>query len=377
LYLFIVAIAGKIFRPARYISHPEKKSFALLIPSYKEDDIIVNTVMKAVQHNYLKDRFSVYVIADQLRKETVECLKAIVHVIEVDFSHSMKSRSLNAGLNYIKDKHYDIVMILDADNVMADNCLEKVNDAFHKGCLAVQCHRTAKNLNTPVALLDAISEEININLFRRGPSVLGLSAAPTGSGMAFQFALVRDIFEIKEILDNPAEDREIDFQLMNHNIKMEFIDDAYVYDEKVASSKIFEKQRLRWLEAQLNHLLRLFQPDMKKAPKTILYYNKLLQNLLLPRLLFLILFGCISIILICGQIFAINFLFLPASVWLICLALYSLTLLISIPIKFYSLKTLAALFHIPSLMLSMLRALFKVRKHRKEFLHTPKNVIVK
>ena len=82
----------------------------------------------------------------------------------------------------------EIVMILDADNIMAPGCLEKVNAAFHAG-LAMQCHRTAKNKNTPVALLDAMSEEININLFRRGPSVAGLSAAPIGPGMAFQTAV--------------------------------------------------------------------------------------------------------------------------------------------------------------------------------------------
>ena len=45
----------------------------------------------------------------------------------------------------------------------------------------------------PVALLDAMSEEININLFRRGPALAGLSAAPIGSGMAFETAIIREI----------------------------------------------------------------------------------------------------------------------------------------------------------------------------------------
>ncbi len=117
---------------------------------------------------------------------------------------------------------------------------------------AIQCHRTAKNKNTAVALLDAMSEEININLFRRGPAVAGLSAAPIGSGMAFKTSLIREIFSTQEILENPGEDREIDMQLMQRKIKMEFLDDALVYDEKVASAGVFEKQRVRWLEAQVN-----------------------------------------------------------------------------------------------------------------------------
>jgi cellulose synthase/poly-beta-1,6-N-acetylglucosamine synthase-like glycosyltransferase len=155
-------------------------------------------------------------------------------------------------------------MILDADNIMAPGCLEKVNAAFHAGFEAVQCHRTAKNKNTAVALLDAMSEEININLFRRGPSLAGLSAAPIGSGMAFKTALVREIFSTQMILENPAEDREIDMQLMQRQIKMEFLDDALVYDEKVTNAGIFEKQRVRWLEAQVNHVRRFLMRTEKR-----------------------------------------------------------------------------------------------------------------
>ena len=147
---------------------------------------------------------------------------------------------------------------------MAPGCLEKVNAAFHAGFEAVQCHRTAKNKNTAVALLDAMSEEININLFRRGPSLAGLSAAPIGSGMAFKTALVREIFSTQMILENPAEDREIDMQLMQRQIKMEFLDDALVYDEKVTNAGIFEKQRVRWLEAQVNHVRRFLMRTEKR-----------------------------------------------------------------------------------------------------------------
>ena len=48
---------------------------------------------------------------------------------------------------------------------------------------------------------------------------------------------------------------------------MEFLDDALVYDEKVASAGVFEKQRVRWLEAQVNHVKRFFDADMKTAPE--------------------------------------------------------------------------------------------------------------
>src|SRR4029077_13620905 len=100
---------------------------------------------------------------------------------------------------------------------------------------------------------DAMSEEINIHLFRRGPAAAGLSALPLGSGMAFRTALINEILSAPSILENPGEDREIDMQLLLRKIKMEFLDDALVYDEKVSVASVFEKQRVRWLEAQLTH----------------------------------------------------------------------------------------------------------------------------
>jgi len=371
-YLFIIAMGGKFGRRKRFTVSNDKKNITVLVPCYKEDHIILETAASAANHNYPKNSFRVLVIADKLHPQTIEKLKQIpVDVVPVDLN--MKSRSIHNALNSLNESLTDIIMILDADNIMSDDCLEKVNDAFQKGYLAVQCHRTAKNKHTAVALLDAISEEININLFRRGPAILGLSAAPIGSGMAFDFRLVRDIFSSDEILNNPGEDREIDVQLMKRKIKMEFIDDAYVLDEKVANAAVFEKQRVRWLEAQANHVRRFFHDDMKDAPKTPLYYNKFFQTLLLPRVLTLLLFAIIFLVLIIQWTFSISILYPPAAWWIGCILLYALTLFISIPRVYYSGNTVKALAQVPVLMFSMVKAVLQMKKNRKEFLHTPKS----
>ncbi len=372
LYLFIIALSGRLIRGKKFSTRDPKQKIAVLIPCYKEDLIILETAKAAAAHNYPADRFTVTVIADKLQPATVIALRQIpVQVLEVDVN--MKSRSLHAALQTLDPAETPIVMILDADNIMGKDCLEKVNDAFLQGYRAVQCHRTAKNKNTPVALLDAIREEININLFRRGPAVAGLSAAPIGSGMAFETALIKTIFSSEEILANPGEDREIDVQLMMRKIKMEFIEDAYVYDEKVASAGVFEKQRVRWLEAQVNHLKRFHAPDMHSAPRTFLYYNKYFQNLLLPRSLMLVLIAGILCLLFLQLWLPFALLYPPAGLWLTVICIYFLTLVLSIPAIFYTGDTFRALMHVPVLMLSMLKALLQMKKKRTEFIHTPKS----
>ena len=74
---------------------------------------------------------------------------------------------------------------MDADNVTTPNFLAEINRAFESGLHAVQAHRTGKNMNTDIAVLDAISEEINNGFFRSGHNAIGLSAGLAGSGMAF------------------------------------------------------------------------------------------------------------------------------------------------------------------------------------------------
>ncbi|MEO6315098.1 MAG: glycosyltransferase family 2 protein [Chitinophagaceae bacterium] len=370
-YFLVIAIAGRFGKLPVYGVSVVKKNIVVVIPSYKEDNVIVDTALKAAAHNYDAAHFEVLVVADKLQPETVARLRQIpVTVLEA--SVNMKSRSVHAALHHLEATNFDIVVILDADNIMGDGCLEKINDAFHHGCEAVQCHRTAKNQQTAVALLDAISEEININLFRRGPAVVGLPAAPIGSGMAFTFSLLKEIFSVEHILSNPGEDREIDMQLMKRKIFMHFIDDAFVYDEKVASSGVFEKQRVRWLEAQLNHIKRFFDPEMKNAPKNITYFFKFFQNLLLPRLLLIMLLGLIFLWLGIQLIFSFNVLVPSALYWLTLIIGYALVLVLSVPGRFYTTDTLKAVGQVPVLMLSMIKAIFKMKSGRKEFLHTPK-----
>ncbi len=372
LYIFVIGLCGRLIKGRKFRWQLKKYRIAVLIPCIREDRIIVDTAFQAKTHDYPEARFTVTVIADKLKPESIAELREIpVDVMEVNLS--MKSRSLHAALESVNVVNSDIVMILDADNIMAPGCLEKVNAAFHAGFEAVQCHRTAKNKNTAVALLDAISEEININLFRRGPSLAGLSAAPIGSGMAFKTALVREIFSTQMILENPAEDREIDMQLMQRKIKMEFLDDALVFDEKVTNAGVFEKQRVRWLEAQVNHVRRFFDADMKKAQKTVLFYNKFFQNLLLPRVLTLLIFCFFIFTIIIQDYFNLPLLQPDPPFWITMMSLYYLTLLISIPRSFYSIRTMVALSRVPILMFSMIRAVFQIKKRRREFIHTPKS----
>jgi cellulose synthase/poly-beta-1,6-N-acetylglucosamine synthase-like glycosyltransferase len=372
-YLFILAVAGRFSRPGKYSASTPKARIAVIIPSYKEDNIITHTAARALEQNY--PEYTVTVIADKLQPETIQKLKSMpVGVIEVQWEKSMKAKSLNTAFQQLAADGYDLAFILDADNIMSPGCLEKVNHAWQSGWQVIQCHRTAKNKNNSVAILDAMSEEMNNTIFRKGQRALGLSCALIGSGMAFRYDLIKDIFSAPEILDNPGEDKVVEMQLISKGILVEYLEDAHVYDEKVQRKEVFEKQRTRWLGTQIENLRPLLAKKMRENAVLRIYYLKVLEWLLLPRLLLLALFGLLLVL--CGvDIFFHMGLLAPFWPWWTGLmALYGLTLLVAIPGSFYNAQTVKAFLKIPALMLAMLKALMGVRKNKSGFIHTPKEL---
>jgi cellulose synthase/poly-beta-1,6-N-acetylglucosamine synthase-like glycosyltransferase len=373
VYLFVLAAAGRFGKLRKYSSHPDKARIALLIPSYKDDSVIVETAKQALTQQYPAHLYTVNVIADQLQPTTILLLKELpINLIEVTLEKSMKARSLNAALQQLKTGNYDLAMILDADNLMSPDTLEKVNHAWHSGWKAIQCHRTAKNKNNSLAILDALSEEVNNTIYRKGQRVVGLSCALIGSGMAFEFPLIADIFARPQIQDNAGEDREIDTQLVKQLISVEYIEDAFIFDEKVQRKEVYEKQRTRWLGTQIDHLKSFLSPEMRSVRTHRLYLHKLFQCTFLPRLLLMAVFLLILALAATDIVFGWQTLFPAWPWWLSLIALYGCTLFIAIPPSFYNRRTILALIKVPVLMFAMVRALLGIKKHKTGFLHTPK-----
>ncbi|MEP7258066.1 MAG: glycosyltransferase [Flavitalea sp.] len=374
LYLLVMAIAGRLLKAKDYPIDARKKKFAVLITAYQEDDIIVQTIREAADHDYPKDFFDVYLAADQLRDETLKELQTFrAHILPVLFEIGSKARSLNYLLNFAGEKGYEAALILDGDNIMLPGCMEKINAAFQHGCGAVQCHRMAKNTNTSIAILDAISEEINNHLFRKGQRALGFSAATIGSGMAFEFSKLRQVYNKPGILGNPACDREVDFEMMKDHVVVEYLDHAYVLDEKVSRKQVFQRQRTRWMESQIIHLKLFFSKKERTPHKTKDYWNKLFINLAPPRMIFLAAL-CFLLLLsifetgIKRSITGISF-----TAWTSLFIAYLLCLLLSIPSRLLTMSSLRAILYLPVVMFSFLKAAFRIRSGRKEFVHTPKS----
>ena len=166
-------------------------------------------------------------------------------------------------------------------------------------------------------------------------------------------------------------DKEIELKMLKQGIKIAYLDDAFVYDEKIQQQEVFSNQRRRWLSAQLHYFKQGFTDALKHllTKGNVDYFDKAIQFIQPPRVLLL---G--AVIILSALFITINYFVNAAAVWsfawLLVTAGCITALLISIPRSHFNGKTLAAVMGLPKGMLLMLLSLLKIKGANKTFIHT-------
>lgn len=361
--------------------------YLVLFPAYAEDAVIVSSIRSFLKQDYPSDSYHVVVISDHNSIATNGALSALpVTLLTPSFEHSTKGAALQYAMSNERiaaaSHHYDYVVILDADNVVETDFLRRLSGVCSHGYKAVQCHRTAKNRDNEVSLLDAVSEEINNTIFRSAHNAIGLSSSLIGSGLCIAY----DWFDahVGNLL-TAGEDRELETMLLTDRIFIRYEASVPVYDEKVSDAKTFSQQRRRWLSAQLHSLLTML-PALPHAVRTrnIDFIDKTIQQALIPRSMLIAMTAFFTLLItVITIINAVNtlptqesansslFPLLPSLVrWWALLIILLLSLRLAIPkeLRRWSLVTHAVT--ASKLTLRMFGSASRVSKSNKVFIHT-------
>lgn len=369
-YTLVFSFAGRFHKIQELPFDPPHYRFCVLIPAYKEDKVILETARKALNQSYPAEFYEVIVIADSLHHGTVARLRELpIRVVEVSFENSTKVKSLNRALEQLEG--YDYAVILDADNVMALDYLEKMNAIFlSKGYTAVQGQRKPKNEETTLAFLDGISESINNHIYRQGSSSLNLSSSINGSGIAFEFKILKE--KLATMTSVGGFDRELELLLLDDEIKVRYFRQAVVFDEKVSQSRAFENQRKRWISSQYFYLRKYFISGVKALfSGNFTYFNSaVLRNIQLPRLLNI----GLLFLLMTTMLFLQPYLYFNYYLWPSLFIINALAIFIAIPSRYYSFRLLSSLASLPGLFTSMASLMFRIKGANEKFLHTPHGI---
>lgn len=297
-YLGIFAFMSLFARHSETPKAKKQNRFIILIPSSKSGKRIESTVKSILGQSYPQRLFDVTVIANQEEEITMFHLaQHPITLLTTNFGNDFWAKSLQLAINNLPQfKIYDIVLILDAGNVVEPEFLEQMNDAYDAaGTKAIQAHRLSLNRDTVSARLGAIFEEINNSIFRRGHITLGLSSATASSGIAFDFNWFKE-----NILTFKAswKDKELEATLIRQHIYIDYFDKIYVYDEKFRQAEDFNREHGNWIIIQFRTFLR----NVKYLPTAIVnrHYDlidKILQWMLIPRMILMaiILVMCVAV----------------------------------------------------------------------------------
>lgn len=367
-YMFMYSVFGLLYTERRKkinIKESQSPRIAVIIPAYKEDSVIVKTAESALRQSYPVGKYQVLVVADSLQRSTLYKLHNLpLNVLEVQFESSTKAKALNAALNYLPE-NFDMVIVLDSDNIIKSDFLTKMSEAFVQGHNAIQGHRTAKNFNTAYSLLDAVSEEINNHIFCKGQQYLGMSSRLTGSGMGFEYQLFKQL--MSEINAVGGFDKELELKLISSDAKIHYVPSAIVYDEKVSKSEVMVKQRSRWISSQFHYMKKYLPSGIVRLFKNqdFDYFNKSIQLAIPPRMfmVLIVFFGAIL------SLASSNNSILYA--WMILFSTYLMAFVIAFPRKFVGKQLFQLVFAIPNAFFKLVSSIPSMFHANKKFIHTP------
>ncbi len=363
MYVFFFSLVATFHRKKKKGANPisKKNKFLIIYPAYNEDNVIKTTIENILKQTYSKNYYDVAVVSDHMSDSTNAWLAMQpVTLLTPIFEKSSKAKAMQYAINHIK-KDYDYTIILDADNIVDPDFLEKLNEVCQQGSRAIQCHRCAKNTDNDIAILDGISEEINNTIFRKAHNYIGLSSALIGSGMCLNYQWFR-----KNVhqLSTAGEDRELEILLIEQNIHIHYEDNIYVYDEKVNNTNNFQRQRLRWMTAQIQCLLNMFPFTLRAIKnKNINFIDKTIQQALIPRSI-LIVFTLVMAI--CMNVFINAW----GTKWVILFCIVCLSTILAVPPYMRKQSVLRKVIKLPNLVYKMLLNIRKIDKSSTDFIHT-------
>lgn len=219
-----------------------KGRIAYLIPAHNEEDVIYDTVKSIIQKQaYPRDKFDVYVVADNCTDNTAERAQQAGAIVLIhddpDPTHHMAAYPLRFGINHILYQSgidYDMVIRVDADNHLNDRFSSVMNDAYQGGVDLARPYEGAlnatQNFYTKACALFYVFDS------RYGSRVrerLHLAAHVNGSGAMMSVRMLKATggYDCVTI----SEDAEYYFNRFLQGYKGHFVEDAVVYEDMPSS----------------------------------------------------------------------------------------------------------------------------------------------
>ena len=225
---------------------------AVLICARNEEAVILDLLTSLAGQSYPKDRFKVFVMADNCSDRTAEIARSSGAVVYERFNSALPGkgyalRELLKRINEDYEDEFEAFLVFDADNILKKDFLEQMNISYCRGNRLIASYINSKNYES-----NWISAGYSLYLLRKNRflnnarQLLGISSAINGTGFLFS----------REILNEwpyhtLTEDIEFTVDQVARRRRIAYCGKAMLYDEQPTTLKQSFYQRLRWSKGYL------------------------------------------------------------------------------------------------------------------------------
>lgn len=237
------------FKPAK-----KNHKYAIMIAARNEENVIGNLLDSINKQDYQMDLVTIFVVADNCTDNTAKIARDHGAICYERFDNEHKTKGF--ALQYLCEKigedygrmSFEGYFIFDADNLLKEDYISRMNDSFDEGCKIICSYRNTKNFNENwIASTYALHWLRSIRCNHRARSVLRLATNIQGTGFLFTNEIVKDGWKYTSL----TEDRALTADAVAQGYEITYNNDAMFYDEQPTSLKVALRQRLRWSRGHL------------------------------------------------------------------------------------------------------------------------------
>ncbi len=264
-YVVIALFSLSAFRKER--RSDVEHTFALLVAAHNEEKVIADIVSSLKDLDYAKDKYEIFVVADNCTDKTAEIARGAGAVVLERFNDTLRGKGHAMEYAFEKifamEEKYEYFCVFDADNVVKTDFLVHMNDKINEGYRAVQGYLDSKNPSDNwLTFSYSLWYWINNRLTQLSRGNLGLGCRLGGTGFAVDAELIKEHGWGATCL---AEDIEFTLKLALDDVKVGWAHGAVVYDEKPRDMGVSVKQRQRWSQGITDVATRYVLPLLKKG----------------------------------------------------------------------------------------------------------------
>ncbi len=244
-----------IFFTRKFKEAKKQHKYGILVSARNEEAVIPKLIESVKAQDYPSELIKIFVVAHNCTDDTAESARR-AGAICYEFNDDNK-KTKGYGLQFLFEqikRDYGIdccdgYFIFDADNLLKEDYITRMNESFDAGSTIVTSYRNTKNFDD-----NWISASYGIHWLRtirsehRARSLFRLAGRVQGTGYLFPWQVVKDGWKYTSLTEDRAfcADVVTDGYTISYNNKAEF------FDEQPTDIKIAMRQRLRWSKGHID-----------------------------------------------------------------------------------------------------------------------------